>query len=92
MYLAYKTGVEHSMKTNMTLQKVRLQSFVIILLATLLVTSNSLTIYHLQQIKQTQVKSLYQAEAMYQRVLGELCSSVQIIHHQLYKRNGYLTN
>jgi spore germination protein len=83
MYLAYKTGVEHSMKTNMTLQKVRLQSFVIILLATLLVTSNGLTIYHLQQIKQTQVKSLYQAEAMYQRVLGELCSSVQIIHHQL---------
>ena len=83
MYLAYKTGVEYSMKTNIRLPKVRLQTFVIVLLTTLLVISNSLNIYHLQQIKHAQANSLYQAEAMYQRVLGELCSSVQIIHHQL---------
>ena len=64
-------------------QKHSMQSIAIVFLLLLFAASGGFYLYRIHQLEDTHAHTLYQAEAMYQRSLGELTASVKTMHHQL---------
>ena len=68
-------------ETKNTLQ--RRYTFTIGLLVFLLTALSCFSLYQIHTLNNRQMRTMYQAEAIYQRSLGDLANGVQTIHNQL---------